>query len=142
MQKKINKNTFLWQNHQRVFEFSATPSTVLSIVLERKELFRIICHEIACIVEAKGNAIENEHHSVPFSNCIGKFDGILFRIHFFILSNLIQFADFIGKFDGICFRIHFFILSNLIESLQLKYNQAIVQHGNSHEYHTNQYVGS
>ena len=117
MQKKINKNTFLWQNHQRVFEFSATPSTVLSIVLERKELFRIICHKIACIVEAKGNAIENEHHSVPF-------------------------ADFIGKFDGICFRIHFFILSNLIESLQLKYNQAIVQHGNSHEYHTNQYVGS
>ena len=81
MQKKINKNTFLWQNHQRVIEFSATPSTVLSIVLERKELFRIICHEIACIVEAKGNAIENEHHSVPFTDCIGKFDGILFRIH-------------------------------------------------------------
>ena len=101
-----------------MFEFSATPSTVLSIVLERKELFRIVCHEIACIVAPKGNAIENEHYSVPFPDCIGKFDGILFST------------------------IHFFILSNLIEPLQLENNQAIVQHSYSHEYHTNQYVGS
>lgn len=101
----------------KVFEFSATPSTVLWIVLERKELFRIVFHKIACIVEAKGNAIENEHPSVPFADCIGKFDGILFTIHFFILSNL-------------------------IEPLQLENNQAIVQHSYSHEYHTNQYVGS
>ena len=85
--------------------------------LERKELFQIICHKIACIVEAKGNAIENEHYSVPFPDCIGKFDGILFTIHFFILSNL-------------------------IEPLQLENNQAIVQHGDSDEYYANQYVCS
>ena len=92
-------------------------STVLRIVLEREELFQIVCHKIACIVAPKGNAIENEHYSVPFPDCIGKFDGILFRIHCFILSNL-------------------------IEALQLEYNQAIVQHGNCNEYHTNKYVGS
>ena len=76
----------------------------------------MIVQEIDSIIDTKGNAVENKHQSVPFQNYIGNFDFILFRIPFFIL--------------------------NLIESLQLEYNQAIVQHGNSNEYYTNQYVSS
>ena len=73
-------------------------------------------YEIASIVEAKDNAIENKHHSVPFEDCIGNVDVILFRIQFFF--------------------------PNFIESSTLEYNQAVVQHGLRYEYHTNKDVGS
>ena len=76
----------------------------------------MIIHEIDSIIEAKANAIQNKHHLIRFEYCIGNFNALLFSNHCFIL--------------------------NLIESLQLEYNQAIVKHGNSNEYHTNKYVGS
>ena len=80
------------------------------------KLFLVIVQEIDSIIDAKRNAVENKHYTIPFENCIGNFDFILFRIHFFIL--------------------------NLIESSQFECNQAIVQHGDSNENHTNKYVGS
>ena len=112
MQKKIHKKIFVTNvtNSPKVVLDFLLPQVLFSVLCrfsKRKELFQIIFHEIASIVEAKDYAIENKHHSVPFEDCIGNFDIIFFKICFYIL--------------------------NLIESSQLEYDQAIVQHGHSHE---------
>ena len=102
------------------FIFATLPYKIVLQIWNSSEgnmyLFWVIIHEVGNIIEAKANAIQYKHHSIPFEYCIGNFGAVLFRILFFIF--------------------------NLTESLQLEYNQAIVKHGNSNEYYANQYVCS